>query len=605
MKLNLAYEIHEISKQGQHLKLGGQALNTTEQALNSSGQEQEDSGNPQAQRNVNQVLSQLSSQEQRIFHSMTEQEQKTLLKASTTQAKATFMGDPARELSGLLKGESVTNQQHTKGARGYTKRYLDRKFKYNNTITEQGKTVTTSAIKKGVAQKGTKAATQAATKAAATVTTSAITTATTTAATGGVGTVVTAAPKGLRKVKDAIQNKQAVTSYNIREMQKKYYEKMDKGTAGVMKVAVVLMALQGVLVGTQVIAAMITTLLVVLLPVLCIVGLITSIVGILIAVVGTLAQPTTYPGYNMVAVAEYEYADQQGVHGGYRYKDWYGMDADWCAMFLSYLAEQCDYIDQGITPKSAAVAGMRSFFEGKGEYYSKASGYEPKAGDYIFFQNGMSHVGLVIAYNADTGIITTIEGNSGGSISIPYHKGSVVGKFNYTLSTNAISGFGSPTYPAALEGAPPLSTAEGTVITIPAGLGNVHTYMGWQMITAPTSQQFKLRNDAGMQFDEEGFGKIEGRYVVATTTTFGEVGDYIDIYQEDGTIIYGIIGDIKNQNDYGANQWGHINGRSIAEFVVDKSTWYNPSHVNPGTNGFHTEWNQCKTKIINRGSFWE
>ena len=99
--------------------------------------------------------------------------------------------------------------------------------------------------------------------------------------------------------------------------------------------------------------------------------------------------------------------------------------------------------------------------------------------------------------------------------------------------------------------------AAGTTINVPAGLGSVHTYMGWQMITDTSSAQYKLREQAGMNFDSEGFGRINGRYVIACTTTFGNVGDYIDFYQEDGTVIQCIIGDTKNQNDAGCTEWGH------------------------------------------------
>lgn len=145
----------------------------------------------------------------------------------------------------------------------------------------------------------------------------------------------------------------------------------------------------------------------------------------------------------------------------------------------------------------------------------------------------------------------------------------------------------------------------GTEIAIPAGLGSVHTYMGWQMITATTSMQYKLREQAGMNFDEEGFGRINGRYVIACTTTYGNVGDYIDFYQEDGTIIPCIIGDIKNQNDAGCNKWGHNNGTCIVEFVVDKTTWYTPPHANPGTASCHPEWNKNIVKAVNGGSYFD
>ena len=145
----------------------------------------------------------------------------------------------------------------------------------------------------------------------------------------------------------------------------------------------------------------------------------------------------------------------------------------------------------------------------------------------------------------------------------------------------------------------------GRVINIPDGLGNVHTYMGWQLITSPSSNQYKLRETAGQNFDSEGFGIINGRYVIACTTTYGNVGDYVDFYQVDGLVIPTIIGDIKNTNDAGCNQWGHQNGNCIVEFVVDKNSWYNCGHPNPGNSGCHPEWNQNLTKAVNGGSYYD
>lgn len=151
-----------------------------------------------------------------------------------------------------------------------------------------------------------------------------------------------------------------------------------------------------------------------------------------------------------------------------------------------------------------------------------------------------------------------------------------------------------------------LEDVKGTTVTLPEGLGSIHTYMGWQCITAKSSNQYKLREAAGMNFDEEGFAKIGDRYVVATTTTFGKVGDFIDVYQEDGTVIKCVIGDIKSRGDAGCTEWGHNNGRCVVEFVVDKSKWYGSSmHANPGTLSCHPEWNQNIDKIVNKGNFFE
>lgn len=153
-----------------------------------------------------------------------------------------------------------------------------------------------------------------------------------------------------------------------------------------------------------------------------------------------------------------------------------------------------------------------------------------------------------------------------------------------------------------------LEKEKGVTVEVPEGLGNVHTYMGWQMITAKSSTQYKLREAAGMNFDEEGFGKIGDRYVIACTTTFGNVGDFIDVYMEDSTVLKCVIGDIKNQGDPGCTKWGHNNGDCIIEFVVDKDTWYDNgrgAHTNPGNAGCHPEWNQEIDKIVNKGNFFD
>lgn len=154
-------------------------------------------------------------------------------------------------------------------------------------------------------------------------------------------------------------------------------------------------------------------------------------------------------------------------------------------------------------------------------------------------------------------------------------------------------------------GASALQTGE--TIQIPDSLGRIHTYMGWHTVTNKSSKQYKLKTDAGEKYDLEGFARIGDRYVIACTSTYGEVGDYVDFYQKDGSVLKCIIGDIKNQNDDGCNKWGHQEGKCIIEFVVDGKTWYHNgrgSHANPGTSACHPEWNQYLTKATNRGSYW-
>lgn len=69
---------------------------------------------------------------------------------------------------------------------------------------------------------------------------------------------------------------------------------------------------------------------------------------------------------------------------------------------------------------------------------------------------------------------------------------------------------------------------------------------------------------------------IDGRYLIACTTTFGNIGDKIDFYLGDGTKIETIMFDAKSQSyeawDHNpANKWGHNNGQQVLEFEITSS----------------------------------
>ena len=321
-----------------------------------------------------------------------------------------------------------------------------------------------------------------------------------------------------------------------------------------------------------------------LLPVLMVLSLL-----IPIALIGSVFQIQELNGANrIVLIARQEANDAEENIGGQKYKDWYRLDADWCAIFVSWCGDQCGYLNSDIMPRTASVDVMKNWYEDKKLYHTKESGYEPKMGDIIFFGNGASHVGIVSEYNAEDGIVRTIEGNTGRSVTTPYHAGSRVKENWYPTTYKQIIGYATPEYP--LE-----------VIEIPEPYGTEYSYMGWQMITSKNSKQYKLREEAGMNFDEDGFGKINDRYVIACTTTFGQVGDYIDWELDNGTVIKTVIGDIKNQNDEGCNEWGHRNGLCVIEFVVDKGSWYGKGKY---PTDFHSEWDGRTVRATKVGSFW-
>lgn len=93
---------------------------------------------------------------------------------------------------------------------------------------------------------------------------------------------------------------------------------------------------------------------------------------------------------------------------------------------------------------------------------------------------------------------------------------------------------------------------------------------------------------------DQGIAVYQGRYLIACTDTFGEVGDMVDFFLEDGTKIPCIIADEKSQTveawDHNpANKWGHNNGQNVLEFEVSKE--YSKSHnTNPGNNTWFPEW---------------
>lgn len=155
--------------------------------------------------------------------------------------------------------------------------------------------------------------------------------------------------------------------------------------------------------------------------------------------------------HDIVEAARAELSVSDSNIGGYKYKQWYGMDDNWCAMFVSYCSDKCGYIDSGIMPKTASVSEMESWYRGRRLYHA-AAGYVPMPGDIIFFGNGKSHTGIVIEFDPKEQVVKTIEGNTGSSDITPYHKGSRVKECRYAAGDPYIVGYASPQYPSEDSG---------------------------------------------------------------------------------------------------------------------------------------------------------
>ncbi len=136
---------------------------------------------------------------------------------------------------------------------------------------------------------------------------------------------------------------------------------------------------------------------------------------------------------------------QIGNYGGAPYWGWYGFNShvEWCACFVSWCANECGYIDDGIIPKFAGCVYGTQWFKDKGQWVDNS--VEPTSGMIIFFdwdnrggsgpQDGLAdHVGIV--EKVESGTVYTVEGNSGDSVKVN----------TYPVGHYEILGYGVPRY---------------------------------------------------------------------------------------------------------------------------------------------------------------
>ena len=137
---------------------------------------------------------------------------------------------------------------------------------------------------------------------------------------------------------------------------------------------------------------------------------------------------------------------QIGNVGGQPYWSWYGFNSrvDWCAIFVSWCANECGYIDAGVIPKFAGCITGSQWFKDRGLWQDR--NYEPRPGDLIFFdwddlggfsgpQDGLcDHVGIV--EKVENGVVYTVEGNSGDKCR----------EAHYPVGYYQIYGYGTPAY---------------------------------------------------------------------------------------------------------------------------------------------------------------
>lgn len=136
----------------------------------------------------------------------------------------------------------------------------------------------------------------------------------------------------------------------------------------------------------------------------------------------------------MVEVAR----SQLGQVGGEPYWSWYGFPSrvEWCAIFVSWVADQNGFIADGRFPKFAGCSVGESWFRSADAWQER--GYQPSPGEIIFFDwhgDGFpDHVGIVESSDGST--VYTIEGNWADSVHTDA----------YPINSSQIYGYGTPNY---------------------------------------------------------------------------------------------------------------------------------------------------------------
>ena len=149
-----------------------------------------------------------------------------------------------------------------------------------------------------------------------------------------------------------------------------------------------------------------------------------------LALLETLLSQYGSSGWIIGANDKWQYYSEWYIGG---YGNGWCKDTPWCACFLSWAAGQQPDTAIGSVPRFADVDRGMEWFREAG-LWREPGGYLPLPGDYIFFDWDVGgdhcHVGAVLA--VDRTMVYTIEGNSGGRVSVR----------EYALDSTEIVGYG-------------------------------------------------------------------------------------------------------------------------------------------------------------------
>ena len=192
-----------------------------------------------------------------------------------------------------------------------------------------------------------------------------------------------------------------------------------------------------------------------------------------------------------------EFVSKATAYVGYKGKtfmDWYGMNDEWCAMFVCYVANQVGILGKVIYRDAGAGAIPKEGVSlGYGKWIKKGGG-NPQAGDLILFEPYLSsgqirsseymssHIGIVEKISGTT--VYTIEGNTVSND----RNSSVVSRQSYGFSNSRINGYFRPNW----------SKVDGTSATTPTPATTAATPDIYYMVRYSGSNAFlpQVKNTA-------------------------------------------------------------------------------------------------------------
>lgn len=238
---------------------------------------------------------------------------------------------------------------------------------------------------------------------------------------------------------------------------------------------------------------------------------------------------------DIVDVALSQLGYTEGPNNDTKYGDWYGLpNQPWCAMFVSWCADQANIPQDVIYPFASCTTGFNWFTN---EDETTREHCEPEKGDIIFFiwskgESTPDHVGIV--EKVEDGRVYTIEGNRSDKVQ----------QFSYDLDSWQIYGYAFPDYgDAPTPPEPPTPTYDQQIADIQQWI--INAYGLDIQITGQFDEQTKHYLTMAYQMElNANYGAdlvVDGIFGQATKRatpilSYGDEGDLVALVQ---SMLYG------------------------------------------------------------------